>query len=505
MKIDNEFNIRLYMLSIVVGLFSGLFSVLFRYILVQLNELRIIIYSHGQSFFTYLIIIVGIWVILLIADKLKNAIAFINGSGIPQSRAVILGKFDFRHPFIQMIAKFIGSLSVIGVGLSVGHGGPCAQIGALGATLISKVVKSNPIEKRYLTIAGTGAGFAGAFTTPIAATIFIIEEITGWFSVKILIPTLLACVISGYCANLILPTNSFSDVKPFPPDMSIVKLIILLTVMSFIFAILGKLFNYLLLKTDEKYVTIKIPKQFKLLIISSITFCIGYFFFAILSGGQNELSFVMRNDNISIISLFFMTLILFYFTILSYSTELYGSLFFPLIVIGGLWGKIYSLILIQMELIIPSNSIFFVLIGMSLMLISCVRAPVSSLILVLEITTHYIIFFPMIFSGGICFLFGQMFGLKHIYHKIYDELVSKNMDDYEQVIFEINYDSVLIDKRAYDIPLFLGSKIVCVNGNKLINKNDKLKILSVGDMITVRIPREHYEELFKIYRALSNE
>ena len=80
----------------------------------------------------------------------------ITGGGIPQTRGVINGRVAYKHPFIEVIAKFVGGILALSTGLSLGREGPSVQIGSYVGCLVSKWGRVLAGERKQLLAAGAG-------------------------------------------------------------------------------------------------------------------------------------------------------------------------------------------------------------------------------------------------------------------------------------------------------------------------------------------------------------
>lgn len=503
------YNTRLFALSLLVGLFAGIFGTAFRWLLNQTLSIREFMFRHDQSILFHLSILAGMWLLALLINWMKDHIPLIGGSGIPQSRGVIFGRFRFINPWRQFIAKFTGSLAAIGMGLSLGREGPSVEIGAFGASIISKYFKTTPTEQRYLTAAGAGAGLSAAFTAPIASVIFLIEDTLGWVSLRVGLPALLACIISGYCASIIFADNIYLTVPTIFPDMGLGGLVLVLTGFAIFGTLGGKLFNLALFRCKEWYKIIRIPTAIKLLIVIIFTYIAGMFIIDLTGGGEAELIKQALSEKGNVWWLFAMILIKIIFTAVSYATGLCGSLLLPLIVLGGLLGKGYALLLIQMGIVTPETTGFFTIIGMSIFFISVVRAPISGLMLILEMTGQYHVFFPMIITGTITFLLGQYIGIVPVYHKLYQLMLNDEKGQYGQDIeahFKVSPDSILIGKKISEVTLPDKAQIIQVgpDENPSIKKSSD-DVLEIGDLLHISIAATDYEKTFKVFRTLTNE
>ena len=500
---------RLFALSILVGLFAGIFGSAFRWLLNESLIVRELMFRHDQAFLFHLLVFAGMWVLALLIYWLTRHVALIGGSGIPQSKGVIFGRFQFKKPWLQFVSKFTGSLGAIGMGLSLGREGPSVEIGAFGATLVSKYFKATPTERRYLTAAGAGAGLSAAFTAPIASTIFLIEDTLGWVSLRVGLPALLACITAGYCAQIIFADNVYLTIPTVFPDVPFGLLVLILIGFAILGALGGKLFNLTLFSCKKWYAASKIPTAFKLLGVVGITYIAGMLMIDLTSGGETELIKQALTEHGNVWWLFAMVLIKIAFTAISYSTGLCGSLLLPLIVLGGLLGKGYALLLIQFGIVAPETTGFFTIIGMSIFFISVVRAPISGLMLILEMTGQYHVFYPMIIAGTLTFLFGQYIHIMPVYHHLYQLMLGDEKAQYGQMItadFEVSKDSVLIGKALKTIELPAGSQIISIKRDEVSPvATTPDQTLRMGDLIRIDLPEQDYEKLFKVFRTLTNE
>jgi H+/Cl- antiporter ClcA len=457
----------------------------------------------------HLIVLVVMWVVAMFVYWLTKKIPLISGSGIPQSRGVFYDRFQYKSPWKQFVGKFVGSLSAIGIGLSLGREGPSVQIGALGASIVSKYFKTTPTQRRYLVTSGASAGLSAAFSAPLASVIFLIEDSLGWTSLRVVLPALISCIISGWCANLVFTHNIYSRMEIIYPGAQSFDIFLMLLGFAILGALFGKAFNIALFKIKNIYKSIKAPVAFKILAVIGITYIFGMQMIDLTSGGEDELISQALTDEGSVWWMFGMLILKMLFTALSYATGLCGSLLLPLIVMGGLLGKAYALLLVQMGFIAPECTRFFTLIGMSVMFVSVVRAPVSSMMLILEMTGQYAVFYPMIIVGTLTYLFGEYLGLKPVYGRLYEVMLDEEKDQYDEFLttqFEISQGSIMVGHtvRALDLPE--SSKIISIKrDDRELPDGDESAVLQVGDIVRIKVRQREYEGLFRSIRAMANE
>lgn len=499
-------NTRLYFLSLLVGLFAGLAGATFRWCLNEMIFVRQFMFAHQQTILFHGSILLSMLLLAMIIYWLTQKVPLISGSGIPQSRGVIFGRFKFTKPWLQFFTKYFGSVGAIGMGMSLGREGPSVMMGALGGSLTSNIFKVNPTERRYLISAGAGAGLSAAFTAPIASTIFLLEDTLGWVSFRIVVPALLACIVAGYCAQLILPINPYLEVPIVVPHVDLWILFIMLFGLAIFACLGGKLFNLTLFHCKKWYSEINANPWIKIGVVVVITYISGMLVFDLVSGGETELIKQALSNGGNVWWLFAIVLIKIALTCICYSTGLCGSLLLPLVVLGGLTGKCFALLLIQFGAIDVVSTGYFTLIGMATYFVAVVRAPISGMMLILEMTGRYEIFFPLIVTGTITFVLGNYINAIPVYHTLYNIMIKDekcNPDNVLSTSFRVNKDSYWEGKNISELDLPHDTKIADING--VATTSSTSSVLENGDLVKVDIREKDYEKLFKVFRSLSNE
>lgn len=501
-------HVKLYLLCIVVGGLTGLITVPYRYLLVKSADLREILFSSSHSWWFHPVIIAIMWLIGMGIWYLVKKYPIISGSGIPQVEGAIFGRFKFLHSLKTLAAKFIGGVAGIGMGLSLGREGPSVQMGGFIARLVGKWGKASISEQRYLYTGGASAGLSSAFTAPLASTIFIIEEVEKFDSVKIAISSLLAAIISGWMASRIFTVNSYALINTaYPDEMNIGAMVIAFILFSALLTVIGKSFNYLLLRFQKQYKNSHIPVYIRILGVIIITYILGYFFSGLVAGGESFLLKEAGTIHTEIGLLAFLIIIKLLFTPLCYATGFPGGIFLPLLVIGGLTGKLFALLMIRFGILSPEHFGFFMLIGMSALFAAVVRSPITGIILILEMTQKFNMLVPMTVVVGITYFISEIWGVQPIYDLLYKRLLPANYANSDKRItipFEINTGSYLAGRTNKTINLPYGCHIESIiRDNEQIS--DKEYIFKPGDQINVSLYSKDLEKLYRSLRNIANE
>ena len=137
---------RLYFVSIFVGLLTGLVAVPYHYLLQFFFNLRHDFFDSRPKWYWYIPLFLLMWGILVFVSWLVKKMPLITGGGIPQTRGVINGRVAYKHPFIEVIAKFVGGILALSTGLSLGREGPSVQIGAMTGQGIGNALNNTNLE-----------------------------------------------------------------------------------------------------------------------------------------------------------------------------------------------------------------------------------------------------------------------------------------------------------------------------------------------------------------------
>ena len=195
---------RFLLLSILIGVFSGLLVVCFHF-LIEFVSWGTLGVPVGESFvFTLLFPPFGAFIsVLLIREVFPRA----EGSGINNTKAAIYIS-DGYIPLQSVLGKFLACSISIGSGNSLGPEDPALQMGAGVASYIGRSFRLAKEHMRLIAPVGAAAGIAAAFNTPITAVLFVIEEVIGSWNAGVLGSIVLSSV------SAVVVTRSFLGDQP---------------------------------------------------------------------------------------------------------------------------------------------------------------------------------------------------------------------------------------------------------------------------------------------------
>ncbi len=385
--------------AILVGVMAGLAAVLFRGALLVGDRFRerLYVYAHAQ----------GLWGILLpmayaalgagLAVMLVQRFApETSGSGIPQIKGALhhLRLMDGRR---ILPVKFAGGLFGIGAGLALGREGPTVQMGGAVGQIVGQWLKTTPRERQTLIAAGAGAGLAAAFNAPLAGVMFVLEELQRDFSPNVLTASFISCVTADVVCRMMLGQLPVFHVSSSAiPSLIELPIFIVLGVVAGVF---GVLYNRCLLGSLNLFAKARkwVPGATGALVGASIGM-VGWFYPEALGGGHLLAERTMEGRLLlEAIPLLFV--LRFAANMFSYGCGAPGGIFAPLLALGAQLGlgvgelaqRGFPNIVLQPEA--------YAIVGMASYFIAIVRAPLTGIVLILEMTGNYNLLFPLIVAG----------------------------------------------------------------------------------------------------------
>jgi CIC family chloride channel protein len=393
-------NFRLIFFAFVVGLLAGTVGSVFRLTLTYIEIFRDRLYAGaGNSG-----IISWVWPLLFGVMGVSIALFLVkrfapeaSGSGVQE----IEGALDDIRPLRWkrvLPVKFIASLFSLGSGLLLGREGPTIQLGANIGKMIKDVFRQHENKTNPLVSAGAAAGLASAFNAPFAGIIFVIEEMHGHFRYKFysVAAIMVASGTADFVVRVLVGANPVIQMTVFPsPTLSGIWLFIILGVL---FSFVGYLFNKLLIFSLDFFRNLsRIAKVFSGIVAGLVIAIIGILFPEMIGGGYNTISQVLDES----FTLYFLVILFIgrmLLTIFSYGTGVPGGIFAPMLALGVVFGMLFGIIMQHYFPGLVSHPGIFAVAGMAGIFASTVRAPLTGLVLAVEMTSNYELILPLIIT-----------------------------------------------------------------------------------------------------------
>lgn len=391
----------LALLALIAGAASGLLGAVFRLALERADRFRdsVVAWAHGEALAGFLLIIsVAAAATALAAWLVRRFSPDATGSGIPVVEAE-LQKEQPEAPLRLIPVKFIGGVLAMGAGLALGREGPTIQMGASLAHLFGTTFRRNSDECRALLAAGAGAGLATAFNAPIAGAVFVLEELVRRFETRITITTLGASAGAIAVARVLLgtapdfhvgrlPYSGFGAVPPIHIAFGIVA------------GFLGVAYNRTILGALAAAKRLRrLRVELRAAVVGATVGLLAWFAPAVVGGGDPITQRTLGGKEV-LATLALVFVLRFALGPVSYAAGTPGGLFAPMLVLGSQTGLLFGILCGSLFPGVATNPTELAVVGMAAFFTAVVRAPVTGIILVIEMTGTFTQFLPML---GACF------------------------------------------------------------------------------------------------------
>ena len=340
---------------------------------------------------------------------------YATGSGIPHVEAVL--KQDLPPaPAQLLLVKFFGGLLALGAGLALGREGPSVQMGASVSHLIGTKFKRSPEDCLLLLAAGAGAGLSIAFNAPIAGAAFVLEELTRRFDTRTTIVTFGASAGAIAVGRVLFGSAPDFHVDPLPyAGYGSMTMGIVLGVIA---GFLGVAYNRVILGAlassnhFENW-----PVEARAALVGGGVGLLGWFAPGFVGGGDLLTQQALTGD-VGWSLLIGTFLLRFGLGPISYAARTPGGLFAPLLVLGAQSGLIFGQVCHYLFPSLASDPVAFVVTGTAALFAAVVRAPLTGIILVIELTGSYTQLLPMLAACFTAMLLPTLLGNPPIYDSL---------------------------------------------------------------------------------------
>ena len=385
-------------LSVFIGVFSALAIVCFRF---AIEWCRIYLLGSGYTLSPIRMLLAPSLAGLVIAVLVIHVFPLARGSGVNQTKAALY-IYDGYIPFRTAIGKFITAALAIGSGHSLGPEDPSLQIGACIASALGRRLHLSRERMRLIAPVGAAAGLAAAFNAPISAVLFVIEEVIGRWTAGILGSVVLSAVSSVVVMRWFLGSEPLFRIPAVqlqnPSELiaySILGVIGGLASVAFSAGI-GELRPRL--KALPRWTQYFQPAVAGLLIglIGVLgapqVMGAGYEYIDEAMHGQFTWQMLAILAGLKILA-----------TLLSFVSGTPGGMFAPTLFIGAMLGASVGGVEHIFLPHLAASPGTYALVGMGVLFAGFLRAPMTSVFMVLEVSGNYSIIVPVIVANTIAY------------------------------------------------------------------------------------------------------
>ena len=321
---------------------------------------------------------------------------YARGSGVPQTKAALFAR-DGRITLRTVLGKFFCTSATLASGIPLGREGPSVQVGAGIGSVLGRLVGLRSEQVKNLIPVGAAAAIAAAFNTPLAAVLFALEEIMGDLHAPVIGAVVLASATSWMVLRVLLGNNPLFKVPQYqlvhPAEF------VVYAVLGVAGGLVSVAFTKLLLGMRARF--LKFPKStvwFQPLAGGLLVGVMGWFVPQVLGVGYGYVGDALNGSMAFKMMLLLVVLKLFAVTT-SYASGNAGGIFGPALFIGAMLGGTVGTVAHHLFPAYTATPGAYALVGMGAVFAGIVRAPMTSVLMIFEMTQDYAVIVPLMIAN----------------------------------------------------------------------------------------------------------
>ena len=376
--------------TLVAAIGIGLLGGAFRWCLEQAELLRMTLldWAHGLSW-GWVVPIVVVAACAAVGHLFTRLAPRASGSGIQDVEAVWHEQEDLPGASV-LPSRFLGGVIAIGSGMVMGREGPSVHLGSTIGAEVGRWFRLSDYERKLLYTTVGGAGLAVAFNAPVGGALFTIEEVTKSFRVRVILVTLMSTSLAVWVSRFIVPEHADFTVAPIAsPDVAVLAVYVLLGLLS---GALGVAYNALVMGLLRRTDRMRMHATTRAALIGGLIGVLLWFDPLAAGGGADVAQLVLGEQPFTLWTLVALLAVRFVAGPLSYASGTPGGLFAPLLALGALWGALFHTVALAIggagaADLLGSSLVPFALVGMVALFTASVRAPLTGIVLITEMTS----------------------------------------------------------------------------------------------------------------------
>ncbi|HZL52415.1 MAG TPA: chloride channel protein [Terracidiphilus sp.] len=398
------------LLSLLIGALTGLAVVAF---IVVTERLGMRLYPVDSAAWRRVLVPVAgsLAMGILLYRYFPNA----RGSGVPQTKAALFARDGFIS-LRTVLGKFFCTATTLACGIPLGREGPSVQVGAGIGSVLGRWLGLRPEKVKALIPVGAAAAIAAAFNTPMAAVLFSLEEVMGDMHAPILGSVVLASATSWAVLRLLLGNNPLFQVPQYtlvhPLELAIYALL------GIAGGFLSVAFTRLLLEMRKFF--LKLPKSTRWWhpVAGGVTVgLMGWLVPQVLGVGYTYVGSALNGTMALKLMLLLVVLKLFGVTV-SYASGNAGGIFGPSLFLGAMLGGAIGTFAHSLLPGYTATPGAYALVGMGALFAGIVRAPMTSVLMIFEMTRDYAVIVPLMIANLTSFFISSRFQKQPIYEAL---------------------------------------------------------------------------------------
>ena len=398
------------LLSLLIGALTGLAVVAF---IVLTERLGMRLYPADSA--AWRRVLIPVTGSLAMGFLLYRFFPSARGSGVPQTKAALFARDGFIS-LRTVLGKFFCTATTLASGIPLGREGPSVQVGAGIGSVLGRALGLSPEKVKALIPVGAAAAIAAAFNTPMAAVLFALEEVMGDMNAPILGSVVLASATSWAMMRLLLGNNPLFQVPQYtlvhPLELGIYALL------GIAGGFLSVAFTKMLLKMRGFFLRLPRKTQWCHPVVGGVTVgLMGWFVPQVLGVGYTYVGSALNGSMALKLMLLLVALKLVGVPV-SYASGNAGGIFGPALFLGAMLGGAIGTVAHNLLPGYTATPGAYALVGMGALFAGIVRAPMTSVLMIFEMTRDYAGIVPLMIANLTSLYISRRFQKQPIYEAL---------------------------------------------------------------------------------------
>ncbi len=337
------------------------------------------------------------------------------GSGVPQTKAALFAR-QGRISLRTVLGKFFCTSATLASGIPLGREGPSVQVGAGIASILGRLFRLPNEQVKRLIPVGAAAAIAAAFNTPMAAVLFSLEEIVGDLNAPVMGAVVLASATSWAVLRVFLGNNPLFKVPQYqlvhPGEFALYALL------GIVGGFVSVAFTQLLLRIRARFS--RFPEKtvwFQPVAGGLLVGLMGWFVPQVMGVGYGFVGDAL-NGNMALKMMLLLVVLKLFAVTTSYASGNAGGIFGPSLFIGAMLGGSVGTIAHHFLPVYIATPGAYALVGMGAVFAGVVRAPMTSVLMIFEMTQDYAVIVPLMIANLISLFIASRFQHEPIYEAL---------------------------------------------------------------------------------------
>jgi CIC family chloride channel protein len=337
------------------------------------------------------------------------------GSGVPQTKAALFAR-EGKITLSTVFGKFFCTSATLASGIPLGREGPAVQVGGGIASVLGRALGLSPERVKALIPVGAAAAIAAAFNTPLAAVLFALEEVVSDLHAPVLGSVVLASATSWGVLRLVLGNDPLFQV----PQYQLVNPweLVVYGILGLAGGLVSVAFTQLLLRLRKWF--LRQPRKtvwFQPLAGGLLVGAMGWFVPQVMGVGYKHVGAAL-NDHLAVKLMVLLLVLKLVATAVSYASGSAGGIFGPSLFLGAMLGGAIGGLAHQFFPGYVATPGAYALVGMGAAFAGIVRAPMTSVVMIFEITRDYAVIVPLMVANLVSYFVSSRLQKEPIYEQL---------------------------------------------------------------------------------------